>query len=187
MKVASCHPERPLYCKEKCKHCYEIEYYLEHRKPLIAKLYDVSKEKQCARCKEIKALTEFSHRKKNCKPIPYCKSCRTILHKEEMKNDPSIYRRVQWPSKIKKAYGITPADYYRMLAEQNGCCNLCGSDNPNSRGYKHLKDAMFCIDHSHSTKKVRGLLCTGCNRAIGLIKDNPQTAINMAEYLNKEY
>lgn len=39
------------------------------------------------------------------------------------------------------------------------------------------------IDHCHKTKNVRGLLCQACNMAIGLLKDNPETAVKIAAYL----
>jgi len=183
MKVATCHPEQPLYCKDRCKDCYEKEYYLAHRKTPTPKLYDVSKEKQCANCLKVKLLTEFSHRRTSGKSIPYCKPCMVIKNKEAKKRDPSIYRRIEWPSKIKKAYGITPTDYDTMLNNQKGCCAICGSPSP-----KSTRTTKFCIDHKHdSSAKVRGLLCNPCNRAVGLISDNPETATKMAEYLNKEY
>jgi hypothetical protein len=40
-----------------------------------------------------------------------------------------------------------------------------------------------CVDHDHSTGAVRGLLCGACNKAIGLLKDNPQLARSIASYL----
>jgi hypothetical protein len=31
----------------------------------------------------------------------------------------------------------------------------------------------FAVDHCHTSGKIRGLLCTNCNTAIGLLKDDP--------------
>lgn len=39
------------------------------------------------------------------------------------------------------------------------------------------------VDHDHATGKVRGLLCHNCNRALGLLHDNPVTINNALEYL----
>jgi len=41
------------------------------------------------------------------------------------------------------------------------------------------------IDHDHATGQIRGLLCNNCNRAIGLLKDNPQTLRQAAAYLDR--
>jgi len=42
------------------------------------------------------------------------------------------------------------------------------------------------VDHCHKTGQVRGVLCSGCNKALGYIKDDPTTAYRMSVYL-KEY
>ena len=43
----------------------------------------------------------------------------------------------------------------------------------------------FFIDHDHTTKKVRGLLCLWCNTVIGFAKDNIETLKNAITYLKK--
>jgi hypothetical protein len=42
-----------------------------------------------------------------------------------------------------------------------------------------------CIDHNHKTGQVRGVLCAECNRALGLLQDNPDTIQGLLNYLNK--
>jgi hypothetical protein len=39
------------------------------------------------------------------------------------------------------------------------------------------------IDHDHITGKVRGLLCTQCNIALGMTHDDPGLLTKLAEYL----
>lgn len=80
---------------------------------------------------------------------------------------------------LKNKYGITPGDYYRMLAEQDGRCAICLSDTDS---YGRSK---FSVDHDHETGEVRGLLCTHCNRAIGLFGDNAERLTRAANYLGK--
>lgn len=62
-------------------------------------------------------------------------------------------------------YGITPEQYQTLLAVQKGRCAICGSTDPGPK-------RRMCVDHDHKTKKVRGLLCSPCNLAIGLMKEN---------------
>lgn len=41
------------------------------------------------------------------------------------------------------------------------------------------------VDHDHQTMEVRGLLCGSCNRALGLLKDDKETLIRLATYLER--
>jgi hypothetical protein len=59
-------------------------------------------------------------------------------------------------------HGITLADYEAMLARQGGGCATCGR-KPESGKNLH-------VDHDHQTGKIRGLLCIGCNLAIGYLE-----------------
>lgn len=79
-------------------------------------------------------------------------------------------------NEIKKAYGITFQDYERMLAEQNGVCWICEEEDPHGR---------LAIDHCHITKKIRGLLCRNCNRALGAFRDDIKRLQKAIDYINK--
>ena len=72
-----------------------------------------------------------------------------------------------------KSYGLTPVDYARLLRRQKGVCAIC------SRPSK----IKLAVDHCHSSRRVRGLLCGSCNRGIGLLQDNPNILIMAAKYL----
>ena len=67
---------------------------------------------------------------------------------------------------LKKRYGISIEKYEQMLINQNYRCKICGSTDPGHKK-KH-----FSVDHCHKTGKVRGLLCTSCNLALGYLKDD---------------
>jgi len=57
------------------------------------------------------------------------------------------------------SYGISVQEYEKMLEVQDNKCGLC---------QKKLKSV--CIDHSHSTGNIRGLLCHQCNLLLGQIE-----------------
>jgi hypothetical protein len=143
----------------------------------------------CPRCETTKALDAFTLRKSGPRvgqAVAHCKECSVKAHKARSERDTTLYRRVEWPSKIRRLYGITPSDYFAMLEAQNGCCATCGAATPGTRNYKRMgKAEAFYIDHCHATGRVRGLLCLNCNTAIGLIRDNPTVAQNISAYLRK--
>ena len=144
--------------------------------------------KWCPTCKVEKALSEYTilkSGKRKGHPVGACKECRTVLHKNRKRKDPSIYERVEWPCKLKRLYGITVEQYDDILAKQDGKCAICGSESLYSRSYKSTARAKLSVDHCHATGKIRGLLCTRCNRALGLIGDNIETALRMSEYLKR--
>ncbi len=72
-------------------------------------------------------------------------------------------------------FGITVEDWARMFNAQAGKCAACRRYFESS---KHTH-----VDHCHTTGKVRGLLCQGCNKAIGNMRDNVNSVIKLAIYL----
>jgi len=80
-------------------------------------------------------------------------------------------------SNLKGSYGITEADYQRMLVEQESHCKAC-SRTPAQEFHKRL-----CVDHNHVTGEVRCLLCTRCNSILGYCYENPQTLRNLLNVL----
>jgi hypothetical protein len=106
--------------------------------------------------------------------VPYADPAkRRAYHREYLARN----KERHWERCIKNKYGIAPADYYRMLDEQDGACAICHATEDS---YGRSK---FCVDHDHKTGLVRGLLCTHCNRVIGLFKDSAELARSAATYL----
>lgn len=63
-----------------------------------------------------------------------------------------------------------------MLARQGGACAIC-KQAPTRR-------PLF-VDHCHATGEVRGLLCHGCNAALGFMRDDHTRTSAATEYLLK--
>ena len=77
-------------------------------------------------------------------------------------------------------YGLTLEDYEEILAAQGGACAACGGDEGD---VQTANSAFLYVDHCHTTGKVRGLLCDGCNRAIGFLRDDAHRAWLLIHYL----
>lgn len=75
-------------------------------------------------------------------------------------------------------YGIDSDQLSELLSIKS--CEVCGST-----GSLH-------IDHDHNCcpklpacgNCVRGMICTNCNKALGMVKDDPVILRKMAEYLD---
>ena len=81
---------------------------------------------------------------------------------------------------LRRLYGITHADYERMLEEQGGVCAICGSDTPRRKNQKY-----FAIDHCHETGVARGVLCDPCNNGLGRFQDDPDLLRKALKYLEQ--
>lgn len=83
---------------------------------------------------------------------------------------------------LKKKYGISLEDYLRMEGEQAGKCAICG--NPETGKDHRTKEVRnLAVDHCHETGKVRGLLCSKCNTAIGKFNDDINIIEKAIDYL----
>lgn len=79
---------------------------------------------------------------------------------------------------LQREYGISVDAYDKLLDEQGGCCAICFRDEPDGKGAFH-------VDHCHITNRVRGLLCSTCNRGLGMFKDNPRLLRSAIMYLQE--
>lgn len=86
----------------------------------------------------------------------------------------------QWNRNLGK-YGLNEESYTNLLVEQNYVCLICLK--PESKKHQNGKVTNLSIDHSHETGKVRGLLCSKCNFAIGHLDDNPYLCERAMKYL----
>jgi hypothetical protein len=119
--------------------------------------------KWCPKCKAHKSPDEFHHnRRKTDGRACYCKTC-------AIADDRRAY--------LKKEYGMTLEEYELALASQKGRCAIC------RRHISEINEKYLHVDHDHKTKRVRSLLCGACNRALGLIKDDPEISDSMSYYL----
>ncbi len=86
--------------------------------------------------------------------------------------------------RLLKKYGLTSADYERMVIAQQNNCAICRRSatelKPRNSKTKYLR---LDVDHCHSTGKVRSLLCNNCNAILGHAKDSIQVLLAAVEYL----
>ena len=112
-----------------------------------------------------------------------CTKCkRELLFEEFHKNTKtrdglrSDCKRCKAVSDRKAKYGIHNNKYKDLYAEQKCLCAIC---------LIPLAKVRVCVDHDHSTGKIRGLLCEKCNTGLGLFRDHPVIVSRAVQYLEK--
>lgn len=81
---------------------------------------------------------------------------------------------------LKRKYQMTLQQYQCMFSAQGGACAICGERGTGTNGPGRHP---LCVDHDHSTNKIRGLLCGRCNRMIGLAKDRIEILFSAMGYI----
>jgi len=77
-------------------------------------------------------------------------------------------------------YGLCVEDVLQMLADQKGCCGICGD----AIGFEKSEEVKkLHIDHDHTTGKIRKLLCGPCNQGLGLFREDVGCLRKAIEYL----
>ena len=105
-----------------------------------------------------------------------CRACSAERTKQYTKASPDKYKASARNTKLKATYGITEDDYQQMLLRQHNVCAIC---------FRHQHYQRLAVDHDHKTGKVRGLLCSHCNRGLGHYFDSPRRLRSAADYLEK--
>jgi len=103
-----------------------------------------------------------------CKPC-HRKRCSEYWH--------SKTRLEKQSTRVRAMYGIEPDEYIAMYNAQNGRCAICGKKPTTKRGLH--------VDHCHTTGKVRGLLCHGCNVGLGSLGEDPDILSRAIDYLKE--
>lgn len=162
--------------------------------------------KPCRKCGSVKPLADF-HRASDMKDghRNECKTCwqQICRARYQANRDRYIRRSQRWrennPEKYEawrrrnrdenrqrisknnrknyflRTYGLTEEDLYFLSVAQNHRCAVCGLGH----------EAGLHIDHDHATGLIRGLLCGKCNKAIGLLKEDPVLFDAASRYLQR--
>lgn len=147
--------------------------------------------KICTGCKAGKDRSAFTPRKANKDGLSHrCRGCvnrrQRILraknpgkHRAKIrayrKKNPDKQKKYDRRQLLKRKYGLSEEQYLELYNGQNGRCGICCS--------KFDESIKANVDHDHSSKYVRGVLCHPCNSLIGFAKDDVVVLALAAKYL----
>ena len=103
-----------------------------------------------------------------------CKHCNARI------TDPKIGLQCRRCQHYWRKYKIRVPDYNALLEKQRNRCAICGTTSKTTAS----SAARFCIDHCHTTGKVRGLLCVNCNTGIGSLMEDVNLFSKALTYLS---
>lgn len=138
-------------------------------------------------CSVLKPIGEFSISRRGKNGPVYrtnCKPCNSVRATKWFNENRDRAKANQRKRNLRVLYGITSDDYADMLDAQGGTCAICKQQEPGAHG-RTGKQFSLSVDHCHQTGRVRGLLCQRCNRAVGLLGDDPALLRNAIEYLER--
>jgi len=130
---------------------------------------------------------------KNRKYNALTRDRRQVWTENDRKENPERYKKyaekyhhlnyVQYQARrTARKYGLSYNEYIEMIKKSNDKCAICNREERRNLGKKE-KLTQLCIDHSHSSKKVRGLICYGCNLLLGYAEDNIEFLKSAIQYL----
>lgn len=144
--------------------------------------------KLCSNCSKEKEVINY-YKSKHTKDglYSYCKECARLKRRSSRSFNPERAREVRYawnkknPTKVKEsslrcAYGMTLFEYEELNKKQNSLCAIC---------FKTNDGKPLFVDHDHTTNKIRELLCSQCNSAIGLMKEDILILKSAITYLEK--
>ena len=149
------------------------------KKPVL----DAQGRKKCANCEEYKDLSEFSPTKSKAFGVnSWCKVCIA-----QLKNAHYTLEKAR-AEHLQRVYGLTTEAYEKMLLDQNGLCACCGKSETRRVGRKKRSEnvPMLHVDHCHKAGRIRGLLCSACNQALGLLEEDPQRIKALLHYVEEQ-
>jgi hypothetical protein len=103
-----------------------------------------------------------------------CRDCGKSTDVNRIRQDGTKY----YQPDLRKNYNLSLSDWNKMFEKQNGCCAICHL-------HQSKLPSRLCVDHCHTTGKVRGLLCTSCNMGLGHFRDDETILESAINYLRE--
>lgn len=136
----------------------------------------------CSKCGETKSVDQFSKRNnKNKTPASRCKPCAAAVSRQ---SSAEKWASLTEQDKLKmrmRRHGLSEGIYQELMVLQDGKCAVCKTAEPTAVDHDHA-----CCSKTYGCPNcIRGLLCTQCNTALGLLKDDKVRLQSAIDYLSK--
>lgn len=157
------------------KRAYHREYYHKNKNNGFTSDWIAAKEKRrqyrLANYERIREQEKRSKEKRREVDREHAREYARRMRKE----NPKLMRDRTRRSDLKRKYKKTETELFELFSRQGFSCACCGTTN-----------AKWHVDHCHTTKVVRGILCQPCNLMLGHAEDNSAVLRAAADYLEKQ-
>ena len=92
-------------------------------------------------------------------------------------------RAYQYAYGLEQKYGITVQQFEELIKLQNNRCLICDKEFELRRRGSGQSPKTPVVDHDHASGAVRGILCNGCNVALGAFYDSAEILARAMVYL----
>lgn len=135
-------------------------------------------------CKKCGEPFEQKHRRTDC---PSCHRKQVYETRNARKAaDPEMYYNEMFNNRLWSRFRLRRDVYDAMLERQGGACAACGGDNSAaSKGWHVDHDHSCCPGARSCGQCIRGLLCAGCNVALGHVHDSIEQLRALISYLEQ--
>jgi hypothetical protein len=117
--------------------------------------------------------------------MPHCIKCHIKKSTTWGKNNREKLNAAQRKRWVEHKYGVSREQWETWLVQGCGLCHKPFELKTNEHNKRIVGGLNPTVDHDHLTGKVRGLLHSKCNSAVGLLDDDPQKALLAYQYLLK--
>lgn len=132
-------------------------------------------EKPCTKCRTVKPRADFAKGEGPGGLHSWCRAC-SSAHARAHRATGSRFQGERVARWKQQGINATWDDYQALMDAQGGRCAICDRTEEEV-GRSHA------LDHNHDTGEPRGILCTTCNSAIGLLWDSPDVLRRALTYL----
>lgn len=156
-----------------CEAC--LEWYRNNRKKSLTRGLcicgkAITSGTTCDSCKARKA--EWAQRNfAKLKAAGLCTGCGRPTNRSAVTCTDCSAKRVQHG---RRRLGVTIESFNAVAESQGGMCAIC-LEVPK----------VLCVDHDHTTGKVRQLLCHRCNRVLGLCGEDKALLLALSAYITR--
>lgn len=119
-------------------------------------------DKKCVRC-------SINNVYLNVQYPSFCLPCKNAVARDLYANRKNIDNKF---TNAKRNYKINKEEFLKLVSLKK--CGICDI---------RITENKINIDHCHNTGKIRGILCSSCNKGLGMFKDNTKLLNKAIEYL----
>jgi hypothetical protein len=140
----------------------------------------VNREKlRCSKCRQVKPPEEFYWKPDGKLRYSHCKDCQLAYMQQWQRENREKYNEWQRRNRRAKRLGLTIEEFETLEPPLSLVCEGCGANVSDVTGRR------LPADHDHETELLRGVLCSKCNQALGMLNDDPSLLRRLADYLER--